>query len=345
MSNIPGRTKGGKKGQSMVEFALLLPILIIFFVGMFEMGLIINDYISISRAVADACKYGSTLVGYSSAEVMVMGKLIDGYSRNIRYERVRVISKSNTQYGPYSKLTTSNGAVVIPPNSTPITAFGEYLFYRFDGGTRDNFADDIAMAPTDWRCSHIEITVEYQHQVVIPYANLFNFNFVTLRATNTWPITQMYPTMFPGQFILDGTGFIPIVVDISRCVYTGSPIEIKGNNIGTLIPGGKGWIDLKSDGTGKLDDLDAWISNTATAPQVPIPSWRNDITGNKTTLNPLLNQYLNKTIVVPVYDQSINTGSNGSYHIVGMAEFILTATEPYPSVFATFKRILYTKYL
>ena len=47
-----------RKGQSIVEFALLLPILLIIIMGIIQFGLILSGYITISNAAREGARVG-----------------------------------------------------------------------------------------------------------------------------------------------------------------------------------------------------------------------------------------------------------------------------------------------
>ena len=59
-TGTPQRSSARKsKGQSMVEFAILLPILIILFSGMVEFGFMLNSYLSLLDATRQAARFCS----------------------------------------------------------------------------------------------------------------------------------------------------------------------------------------------------------------------------------------------------------------------------------------------
>jgi|GEM_PF-3804968 len=315
------------KGQSMVEFALVLPILLLFFIGTLQLGMIINDYIALNRAVAEACKYGSTLIGYSSAEVLIVGKLLDSLSENIKKDQLKILSKTNQKYGPYSK---NSAGSVLNSNGQAITMFAETLFYRYDNQTPNNFTDDTVISPTAWNCSYVEVKVEYEHHVIVPFADLISASTVILSASSTWPISAYYPTLMPpGQFQLSGG--MPIAVNESACVASGTPIVIKGS---WVLPGGFGWLDLSvyyNSGTNPNatvnNEINDWITDPTSAPISIIPPQNvYSVTGN--SLQPVedsLAPLIGHEILIPIYDTVGSQGSNGYYHIVGFAVFILNA--------------------
>ena len=56
-----------KEGQAMVEFALVLPILILILFGIFEFGMIFNSYLTINAASREGARVAS--VGADDAEI------------------------------------------------------------------------------------------------------------------------------------------------------------------------------------------------------------------------------------------------------------------------------------
>jgi len=59
-----------KRGQSMVEFVLVLPVFLILLLGMIEFGLIFNAYITINNAAREGARVGS--VGGTDGEIEAM---------------------------------------------------------------------------------------------------------------------------------------------------------------------------------------------------------------------------------------------------------------------------------
>lgn len=53
------RVKENQKGQSIVEFALVVPLLLIFVMGIIEFGFMFNAYLTISNASREAARLGA----------------------------------------------------------------------------------------------------------------------------------------------------------------------------------------------------------------------------------------------------------------------------------------------
>lgn len=76
------RTRGGDKGQSLVEFALVLPVLALLLMGIIDLGRIISAQLIVSEAARDAARYasignGDTQVGQTvSADTSTLGNTV-----------------------------------------------------------------------------------------------------------------------------------------------------------------------------------------------------------------------------------------------------------------------------
>lgn len=331
-----------KKGQSMVEFALVLPILLLFFIGIMQIGFIINDYIALNRAVAEACRFGSTLVGYSSAEVLIVGKLIDSLGENIKKPNLRIVALNNQKFGPYSKNSTGD---IIDGLGQSVTAFAAPLFFKYDNESQNNFSDDSLVSSTRFNCSYVSVRVEYDHEVVIPFADLISSATILLTVSSTWPVSAYYPNLMPaGQFRLSGA--LPIAVNQNACVLTGNPVTIKGD---WLLAGGFGWLDLSvaynsgDNPNAGPNELAAWISDPYSTPiQILPPQNIYSMTGQKnaSSVRDALASLLGKNVMIPIYDISGSQGNNGYYHIVGFAVFKLNSIQNYPDLTATYVKTI-----
>ncbi|HUV94852.1 MAG TPA: TadE/TadG family type IV pilus assembly protein [Anaerolineae bacterium] len=62
----------GQRGQTLVEFALVLPILVLLLVGMLEVGRLLNAWLIVSNGAREGARYAT--VGVSEAEVIAKVK-------------------------------------------------------------------------------------------------------------------------------------------------------------------------------------------------------------------------------------------------------------------------------
>lgn len=62
------RTKLTNKGQSLVETALILPVLLLLLTGIIDFGLLFNSYLVVSNASREGARYAA--VGNTDAQIM-----------------------------------------------------------------------------------------------------------------------------------------------------------------------------------------------------------------------------------------------------------------------------------
>lgn len=66
--NVPGRIFAEESGQALIEFAIVLPLLLLILFGIFDFGRIFLDSFIINEAARDAARYAS--IGASDSEVV-----------------------------------------------------------------------------------------------------------------------------------------------------------------------------------------------------------------------------------------------------------------------------------
>jgi hypothetical protein len=101
-----GNNRHREKGQSIVEFALLAPVLIILFMGMFDFGWILHQQIQMDNATRDAARRAA--VGATNAEILT--HLNDALTFPITSEQVTidVLDKEGNSIGDNSDRTPDN---------------------------------------------------------------------------------------------------------------------------------------------------------------------------------------------------------------------------------------------
>ena len=60
--------RDGKKGQAVVETALILPIIVVILMGIIDFGLLFSNYLVLANASRDGAR--SAAIGYSDQDVM-----------------------------------------------------------------------------------------------------------------------------------------------------------------------------------------------------------------------------------------------------------------------------------
>lgn len=86
MKKIRKSHKRRERGQSLVEFALLAPILLILFMGMFDFGWILHKQIQMDNATREASRRGA--VGETNAQMT--GRILDMITFDLTLEQITI---------------------------------------------------------------------------------------------------------------------------------------------------------------------------------------------------------------------------------------------------------------
>ena len=89
-------------------------------------------------------------------------------------------------------------------------------------------------------------------------------------------------------------------------------------------PGNFGWVRWAGDGPNS-PDLEQNINSPEESPVLKIGDWIAGTSGNHTSVFPALDQWVGKSVIIPIYDEVIGTGSNAQYHIYAFGVFELTS--------------------
>lgn len=75
-----------EKGQSLVEFTIVLPIILLILMGILEFGIMLNCYLTLNNVSREGARLG--IVGGSNAEIE---SLIKNTSPNLNHDRLTII--------------------------------------------------------------------------------------------------------------------------------------------------------------------------------------------------------------------------------------------------------------
>ncbi len=102
-----------KKGQSLVETAIVLPLVLLLLMGIVDFGFLFNNYIIISNASREAARKGS--LGGSDAEIV---QLIQSYTSTLEPSRLNIEiypAQSQRFHGSEIKVTVKYDSRLITP--------------------------------------------------------------------------------------------------------------------------------------------------------------------------------------------------------------------------------------
>jgi Flp pilus assembly protein TadG len=176
------------RAQSMVEFALLLPILLTLFLGMVEFGFMLNTYLSLLDATREAARAYSNSVPFTAVGVDDMDFYINCANR---------VESSLAQHSPldsaYDDVLVSVLAVQVNENTNPDTItsitryptslnnyskWGNYPTSPYDNTKITNYMTNYGAEPVDAGLLIVEVYYGYEGtlQIATPLLKMFGPN-------------------------------------------------------------------------------------------------------------------------------------------------------------------------
>ena len=145
---LPGRKPSLKneRGQSLVEVALVIPALLILFLGIAELGFYLYTHIQVANATREGARYGS-LCRLNNNCAAVMGPVV--WPAVVAEAQALKMTSSNT------RVTVQPSPLSIPPaTGTPITVT---VIYTFTSPFISNF---VPMFP---------VQIPIQHTIIMQF--------------------------------------------------------------------------------------------------------------------------------------------------------------------------------
>jgi Flp pilus assembly protein TadG len=124
------RDRDSETGQGLVEFAFILPVLLVIMLGTIQLGWILTSQIGLTNSVREAARYAATQRTVSTAQAGTNGTATNGQLNLIMPRNVNFYGAANV--------------------STAATTYCEYIDPKGDTSVR------------------VRITVNYRHPLFIP---------------------------------------------------------------------------------------------------------------------------------------------------------------------------------
>ena len=152
----PSRARSGRareRGQSLVEFALILPTLMLVLLGIIQMGFVLNAYVTISNASREAARSATIYLYDRDDSVSTNDTARNAATLTALKASMGLLSTTGPQFTNGSTWTSSNGGDTFT-NGDLVVAF------TLPSGTTD----------TDSRTGQrVSISMTYHLDLVIPF--------------------------------------------------------------------------------------------------------------------------------------------------------------------------------
>ncbi len=154
------RTGQSERGQSLVEFSLILMPLFLILLGIIQFGFIFNTYITMSNAARDAARLGTVYVYDRTSD-----KTINDYLRNDSI-KAQILQSMNGLAQSAPRFTTSTTWVKTTTGTSTTYTNGD-LVITYSIPT--NSGGDVAVTDSDPRTGQrVTVTATYHQDLIVP---------------------------------------------------------------------------------------------------------------------------------------------------------------------------------
>jgi hypothetical protein len=202
-----GRHAGPRRktrAQSLVEFAITLPVLILLFSGLVEFGFALNFYLSLLDATRDTARIysngdpladdGTDIMSFYSDAATRALYILDPQLENVAYIGRRIeldASQDDILVTAFAWSEEDDGTVTVVRYPTSGTySMNNRATSRF---TNEMIADRFAPGSPNAGILVVEIYYNYRQRLAIPYLEPFLPNPLPLRAYTIMPLSAVEP--------------------------------------------------------------------------------------------------------------------------------------------------------
>lgn len=214
------RNRDGKKkslGQSLVEFAILLPVVLLMLSGLIEFGIMLNYYLDVIDAAREAARFAADADPIRDTS----GNYIDPNPQF--YTLVQTLAKQSLKAGSDNRIdwlpphdncaTDIHGDIVISAFGVMNNGGSPIVSARFPAGSGENglslcghyvskFTSAMIQSKLDPAAPTtglvlVEIFYEYQQTLALPWITAFVPNPIHLHAYSIMPNANVEPTPTP----------------------------------------------------------------------------------------------------------------------------------------------------
>jgi Flp pilus assembly protein TadG len=184
-----------ERGQSLVEFALILPIFLILIIGLMEFSVAMSAQLNVNYASRDAALIAAETGGNAASDCVVLQRVddvINGPSDQRMVTEVRIFHadrNGNELSGEANVYTPTGNTTCSMPDGTSITVRYRAVATGYPFASRCTFVAGCGTRQLDT----VGVSISYSHRWITPLASLVNlsgsgFNFTKTNAMRMEPI-------------------------------------------------------------------------------------------------------------------------------------------------------------
>ena len=174
----------GERGQGLVEFALIMPILMILFMGIIEVALMFNAYVGLNRASQDGAHVAATLGNQTGADCLILTGIESDVTVPNNVARINWVDIELTSMAGnvvYLKQRWVRDSAITPTTCTLPDGTSTTVPYRLDvAGYPETqrcsvLAGCPALTPARSTVDNIGVSINYRHRWATPLNAVYDF--------------------------------------------------------------------------------------------------------------------------------------------------------------------------
>ncbi len=192
-------------GQSLVEFTVLLPILIMMLSGLIEFGFLLNQYLDLVDAAREAARFAA------DDDPLIRGGASDGDTDPTFYQLAQKMTLDSINIGSGGQITldTANNDDIVISTFSVLNGFvdrrfpeGSPMGSSYAGNQTSKFTDvmiNSMLHPTAPNAGIVLIEIYYEYHMVLglPWIKMFVPDPIMLHAYSMMPNSASEPTPTP----------------------------------------------------------------------------------------------------------------------------------------------------
>lgn len=191
------RPFGSRRGQSLVEFTIMLPILLIMLSGLVEFGFLLNHYLDVIDSARETARFGSNIDPFTPDDFQPCSTT--GYF----YRMLRCLAEDSLK--PQIVLDPARDDIVISAFSasgSTVTWFPAAGGWSYYGNETSNFTQpqvEGRLDPAAPATGFVMVEIFYNYDMILklPWITAFVPDPVRLHAYSIMPNSNVEPTPTP----------------------------------------------------------------------------------------------------------------------------------------------------
>jgi hypothetical protein len=163
------RRRVRRKGQSLVEFALVLPMLMLVIIALIEFSYLVKNFIALNYAAGRAAKEGASMRGIADANIEIVKQVLEN-SASLDPSKIFYLDENHVEYGPFGLQNQG----LVDSGEVSVLQIPD-IFFHNDNGTPKNRTDDTVTHADADGVAYVTVRLRFEHEMLMPYPDFVPF--------------------------------------------------------------------------------------------------------------------------------------------------------------------------